>query len=99
MQRRSARPPQGQRPAHAEDHIGRVPALADAEQLRPGPADLHAQCLVFQARQNQLLLSRAVEAHEEALRVLMPDTFKARTYSARGAVSAGSVVSGWQAAG
>lgn len=51
------------------------------------------------ARQNQMLLSRAVEAHDEALRTLMPDTFKARTYSARGAVSAGAVISGWQAAG
>jgi hypothetical protein len=51
------------------------------------------------ARQNQMLLSRAVEAHDEALRTLMPDTFKARTYSQRGAVSANSVISGWQAAG
>jgi flagellar biosynthesis/type III secretory pathway chaperone len=51
------------------------------------------------ARQNQMLLSRAVEAHDEALRTLMPDTFKARTYSSRGAVSVGSVISGWQAAG
>jgi len=51
------------------------------------------------ARQNQMLLTRAVEAHDEALRTLMPDTFKTRTYSARGAVSASSVISGWQAAG
>ena len=51
------------------------------------------------ARQNQMLLSRTVEAHEEALRILMPDTFKARTYSPRGSVSAASVISGWQAAG
>lgn len=51
------------------------------------------------ARQNQMLLSRAVEAHDEALRTLMPEAFKSRTYSACGTVSAGSVVSGWQAAG
>ena len=51
------------------------------------------------ARQNQMLLSRAVEAHDEALRTLMPDTFKSRTYSPRGAVSIGTVISGWQAAG
>ena len=51
------------------------------------------------ARHNQMLLSRVVEAHEEALRTLMPERFDARTYSARGAVSAGAVVSGWQAAG
>ncbi len=51
------------------------------------------------ARQNQMLLSRAVEAHDEALRTLMPETFKTRTYSARGAMSAGAVISGWQAAG
>lgn len=51
------------------------------------------------ARQNQMLLSRTVEAHEEALRILMPDMFKARTYSYRGAINAGSVVSGWKAAG
>ena len=51
------------------------------------------------ARHNQMLLSRAVEAHDEALRILMPDTFKARTYSARGVISASAVISGWQAAG
>jgi flagellar biosynthesis/type III secretory pathway chaperone len=51
------------------------------------------------ARQNQMLLSRTVEAHEEALRALMPDAFKTRTYSPYGAVSAASVISGWQAAG
>jgi len=51
------------------------------------------------ARQNQMLLSRVVEAHDEALRTLMPGTFKARTYSASGTVSAGAVISGWQAAG
>jgi len=51
------------------------------------------------ARQNQMLLSRAVESHDEALRILMPDTFKVRTYSQRGSVSVGTVASGWQAAG
>ncbi|MFT3783255.1 MAG: flagellar protein FlgN [Nibricoccus sp.] len=51
------------------------------------------------ARHNQMLLSRAVEAHDEALRALMPETFQNRTYSPRGAVSAGAVISGWQAAG
>ncbi len=51
------------------------------------------------ARQNQMLLSRAVESHDEALRILMPDTYKTRTYSPRGAVSLGSAISGWQAAG
>lgn len=51
------------------------------------------------ARQNQMLLSRVVEAHEEALRTLMPERFDSRTYSASGTVSAGAVVSGWQAAG
>ena len=51
------------------------------------------------ARQNQMLLSRTIEAHDEALRTLMPDTFKTRTYSERGSVSAVSVISGWQAAG
>lgn len=51
------------------------------------------------ARQNQMLLSRAVAAHEEALRTLMPETFRARTYSPSGVVSASSVISGWQAAG
>lgn len=51
------------------------------------------------ARHNQMLLSRVVEAHDEALRTLMPGQFEARTYSARGAVSAGGIVSGWQAAG
>lgn len=51
------------------------------------------------ARHNQMLLSRVVEAHEEALRTLMPERFDSRTYSARGAVTAGATVSGWQAAG
>lgn len=50
------------------------------------------------ARHNQMLLSRTVEAHEEILRMLLPDTLKTKTYSPRGAVSAGTVVS-WQAAG
>ncbi len=51
------------------------------------------------ARQNQMLLSRTVQAHEEALRTLMPESFPSRTYSQRGSVSATSVISGWQAAG
>ena len=51
------------------------------------------------ARQNQMLLARTVEAHEEAMRTLMPGAFKSRTYSQRGAVSSVSVISGWQAAG
>ena len=51
------------------------------------------------ARQNQILLSRSVEAYEEAVRTLRPDAF-AKTYSRRGAmpvVNAGAPV--WQAAG
>jgi flagellar biosynthesis/type III secretory pathway chaperone len=51
------------------------------------------------ARHNQMLLSRVVEAHNEALRTLMPEMFENRTYSARGSMAAGAVVSGWQAAG
>lgn len=51
------------------------------------------------ARHNQLLISRTVDVHEELLRTLLPDTFKTKTYSPRGALSAGSVVSAWQAAG
>lgn len=51
------------------------------------------------ARHNQMLLARALQAHEEALRTLLPDTFKTRTYSAKGSVSSASVVSAWQAAG
>jgi flagellar biosynthesis/type III secretory pathway chaperone len=49
------------------------------------------------ARQNQILLSRAVEAHEEALRTLRPESFT-KTYSARGAVALASPTA-WQAAG
>ena len=51
------------------------------------------------ARQNQVLLSRTLEVHEQLLRTLMPDTFKGRTYSPCGEVRPGAVVSGWQAAG
>jgi flagellar biosynthesis/type III secretory pathway chaperone len=51
------------------------------------------------ARHNQMLLARALQAHEEALRTLMPENFKARTYSAKGSVSGTPVVSAWQAAG
>lgn len=49
------------------------------------------------ARQNQILLSRTVEAHTEAIRTLRPDLFPS-TYSARGAVAAGTSHA-WQAAG
>lgn len=51
------------------------------------------------ARQNQLLLSRTVEAHNEAIRTLRPDLFPASTYSARGSVSTASTAHAWQAAG
>jgi flagellar biosynthesis/type III secretory pathway chaperone len=51
------------------------------------------------ARQNQMLLARTVEAHEEAMRTLMPNSFKTRTYSRRGSVSGSTVSTGWQAAG
>jgi len=51
------------------------------------------------ARHNQILLSRTVQVHEEVLRSLLPDTFKTRTYSPSGSVSATSIVSAWQAAG
>jgi flagellar biosynthesis/type III secretory pathway chaperone len=49
------------------------------------------------ARQNQQLLLRTVEAHEEALRTLRPDLFQ-QTYSRCGAVAA-SGTPAWQAAG
>jgi hypothetical protein len=50
------------------------------------------------ARQNQVMLARTVEAHEEALRLLRPDRFNNKTYSPSGEVAlAGS--SAWQAAG
>jgi flagellar biosynthesis/type III secretory pathway chaperone len=49
------------------------------------------------ARQNQVMLARTVEAHEEALRLLRPDSFN-KTYSPSGAV-AHAGASGWQAAG
>jgi len=42
------------------------------------------------ARQNALMLQRAVEMHQEALRALRPETFTG-TYSPRGQVGAGLV--------
>lgn len=39
------------------------------------------------ARQNQVMLSRTVEAHEEALRTLRPDLYP-KTYSRRGSLGA-----------
>ncbi len=50
------------------------------------------------ARQNQILLSRTVEAHEEAIRTLRPDLFP-KTYSRRGSVPASAGATAWQAAG
>jgi flagellar biosynthesis/type III secretory pathway chaperone len=50
------------------------------------------------ARQNQVLLSRTVEAHEEALRTLRPDLFP-KTYSPRGSVASTATAHAWQAAG
>jgi flagellar biosynthesis/type III secretory pathway chaperone len=49
------------------------------------------------ARQNQMLLSRTVELHEEALRVLRPGSMT-KTYSRHGQVSLGAGPA-WQAAG
>lgn len=40
------------------------------------------------ARQNTLLLQRAIAMHQEALRSLRPDSFS-KTYSPRGQVSVG----------
>lgn len=50
------------------------------------------------ARQNQMLLSRTVEAHDEALRTLRPDLYP-KIYSPRGAVAASAAGPAWQAAG
>jgi len=50
------------------------------------------------ARQNQVLLSRTVEAHEEALRILRPDLYP-KTYSRRGSVGANTGAHTLQAAG
>ncbi|HEU5081267.1 MAG TPA: flagellar export chaperone FlgN [Opitutaceae bacterium] len=51
------------------------------------------------ARQNQILLSRTVEAYEEAVRTLRPEAF-AKTYSSRGSIPLANVgVPVWQAAG
>ena len=49
------------------------------------------------ARQNQILLSRAVESHEEILRTLRPDLFP-KMYSRRGSVGM-TTASAWQATG
>jgi len=49
------------------------------------------------ARQNQILLSRAVETQEEVLRTLRPDMFP-KMYSRRGSVGL-STSSAWQATG
>lgn len=50
------------------------------------------------ARQNQVLLSRTVEAHEEALRSLRPDLYP-KTYSRRGSLGANAGAHSLQAAG
>lgn len=50
------------------------------------------------ARQNQILLSRTVEAYEEAVRMLRPEAF-AKTYSRRGALPSTAGAPVWQAAG
>lgn len=50
------------------------------------------------ARQNQLLLSRTVEAHDEALRSLRPDLYP-KTYSRRGSVANAGASHALQAAG
>lgn len=50
------------------------------------------------ARQNQVLLSRTVEAHEGALRTLRPDLYP-KTYSRRGSVGANTGSHTLQAAG
>ena len=50
------------------------------------------------ARHNQMLLSRTVEAHEEALRTLRPDLYP-KTYSPRGQMAGTSPTAAWQAAG
>jgi flagellar biosynthesis/type III secretory pathway chaperone len=50
------------------------------------------------ARHNQVLLARTVEAHEEALRLLRPDSFNTKTYSPKGTL-AHSGTPAWQAAG
>jgi flagellar biosynthesis/type III secretory pathway chaperone len=50
------------------------------------------------ARQNQILLSRTVEAYEEAVRTLRPEAFT-QTYSRRGALPSTAGAPVWQAAG
>jgi hypothetical protein len=50
------------------------------------------------ARQNQQLLARAVEMHQETLRAIRPAQF-VKTYSPRGQVSVASGDAAWQAAG
>jgi hypothetical protein len=49
------------------------------------------------ARHNQVLLARTVEAHEEALRLLVPERFT-KTYSPTGAIAHAGTPA-WQAAG
>jgi len=50
------------------------------------------------ARQNQQLLARAVDLHQETLRMVRPAAF-VKTYSPRGRVSVASGDAAWQAAG
>ena len=50
------------------------------------------------ARQTQQLLSRTVEAHEEAIRTLRPDLFP-QTYSRAGSIAGANTSPAWQAAG
>ncbi|WP_404423610.1 flagellar protein FlgN [Nibricoccus sp. IMCC34717] len=50
------------------------------------------------ARQNQMLLSRAVETHEAIVRLMRPAGVS-KTYSARGDVSLTTHQTAWQAAG
>jgi hypothetical protein len=50
------------------------------------------------ARQNQQLLARAVEMHQEMLRTIRPAAF-VKTYSPRGQISVSTNDAAWQAAG
>ncbi len=90
---------------------GREPTASLRQLLPQFPADVQPliQALIDEinhlihrirrgARQNQILLSRTVEAHDEALRSLRPDLYP-KTYSRRGSVAAGSGAHAWQAAG
>lgn len=51
------------------------------------------------ARQNQVLLARAVETHESIIRLMRPDSGSTKTYSAKGSVSVSSGSTAWQATG